>query len=167
MALVSTVDYPNKKIYLGIDSVGVTLDTLDIYREVRALRVSTEAHRKFRPMIVGGGNIQKTATTYTAPYCQLLYGCEIIPYDATQTLTIVRDTFSDDGRAGAQCFDTTGFTNVVTLVEAIDKVEVREVVTGGGGGSTAEDIWNYSIGGKMARSRLTDADDNAELAAIK
>jgi hypothetical protein len=167
MPLVSSVDYPNKKIYLGIDSVGVSLDTLDVYREIRTLRVSTESHRKFKPMIIGGGNIQKTATTYTAPYCQLLYGCEIIPYDATQTLTITRDTFSDDGRSGAQCFDTTGFTNVVTMVEAVDKVEVREVVTGGGGGSTAADIWSYSIDGKEAQDRLKTAEKKAKLSASK
>jgi hypothetical protein len=143
MPLVSSVDYVTKKIYLGIDSVGVTLDTLDIYREVRALRVSTEAHRAFLPMIIGGGNVQKTATTYTQPYCQLLYGCEIIPYDDTQTLTIIRDTFSDDGRAGAQCFNTSGFSNIVNFVEAVDKVEVREVVTGGGGSLTADQVWTY------------------------
>ena len=139
MALVSSIDYPNKKIYLGILSVGISLDTLDIYKEIRALRASTEGDRRYYPMIIAGGNIQKTATAYTSPYVQLLFGCEIIPYDATQTLTLVRDTFSDDGRAGAQVFNTTGFANVITLVEAVEKVEVREVATGGVSGPTAEE----------------------------
>lgn len=138
--LVASVDYPNKKIYLGIDSVGISLDTLDVYREVRERRRLTEADRRYDPMIIAGGNIPKTVTTYTSPYVQLLYGCEIIPYDATQTLTLIRDTFSDDGRAGAQCYSTVGFANVVTLVEAVEKVEVREVTVGGGGGG--DSVWS-------------------------
>lgn len=133
MALVSSVDYPNKKIYLGILSVGISLDMMDVYREVRALRASTEGDRRYYPMIIGGGNIQKTATTYTSPYVQLLFGCEIIPYDQTQTLTLVRDTFSDDGRAGGECFNTVGFTSFITIVEAVEKVEVREIAIGGDG----------------------------------
>ena len=42
-----------------------------------------------------------------------------------------------------------------------------EVDTGGGGGSSAADIWAYSISGKEARYRLRDAEDNSELASIK
>lgn len=70
---VASVDYPNKRIYLSAATVGVPLDTLDVYRDVRALRRVTEAHRAYRPMIVAGGNIQKTPTTYTAPYVRMLY----------------------------------------------------------------------------------------------
>lgn len=153
--LVASVDYPNKKIYLGIASVGVDLDTLDIYKEVRALRVENEEHRKFKPMIVAGGNLQKTETTATARYVQLLYGCSIVPYDATQTLTIIRDTFSDDGRAGAQCFDTTGFTHVVNFDYDFDKIEVVRVATSGNE-YTLDQIANASADAVMSRDVLTE-----------
>lgn len=131
MALIQSIDYLTKRIYLSIDSVGITLDTMDIYREVRTLRAINENDRKFDPMIVAGGNIQKTASKFTQPYVQLLYGCEIIPYDSDQVLTLVRDTFSDDGREQAQCFNLTGLSSTVVIVEAVEKVEVREVTVGG------------------------------------
>ena len=130
MPLVLTVDYETKKIYLGPDSAGIELDTMDIYREVRARRRLNEADRRWRPMIISGGNIVKNEVSNTLPYVQLLHGCEIIPWDVTQTLTLIRDTFTDDGRAGAEVFNTTGFTNVVTLVEAVDKEEIVKVSVG-------------------------------------
>lgn len=131
MPLVSSVDYPNKRIYLWPDSVGVLLDTMDVYREVRHLRNTNLSHMKFDRMIVWGGNIQKTATTYTQPYVQLLNGCHIIPYPADQILTLIRDTFSDDGRSGSWCFDRTSIAENIDIVVAVDKVEVREIVTWG------------------------------------
>lgn len=173
MALVSSVDYVARKIYLGIASVGVTLDALDIYREVVELRrLDTQVpypHRSFQPMIVQGGNIQKTSTAYTSPYVQLLYGCEIIPYDALQTLTLVRDTFSDDGRAGAACFNTAGFSHVVNFIEAVEKVEVREVLTGGSVAPTVQEIriemdtnstkLDVAVGTRLAADDYNEYDD--------
>lgn len=140
MTTVASVDYPNKRIYLSAATVGVPLDTLDVYRDVRALRRVTEAHRAYRPMIVAGGNIQKTPTTYTAPYVQLLYGCYIVPYNAPHSLLVIRDTFSDDGRAGVACFDRSSVSAEVDIDFAVDKVEVRTVNTAGGSGPSASEI---------------------------
>lgn len=140
MPLVGSVDYINKKIFLSINTVGISLDMMDIYREVRALRRTNEADRKFDPMIIADGNVPKTITTFTQPYVQLLFGCEIIPWDATQVLTSIRDTFTDDGRVDGEVFNTTGFVNVVTIVIDVEKVEVREIATGGGG-ATADKVY--------------------------
>lgn len=138
MATVASVDYVNRRIYLSADTVGVPLDTLDVYRDVRALRRVTEAHRRFKPMIVAGGNIGKTATTYTAPYVQLLYGCRIVPFDVAHSLLVIRDTFSDDGQAGVGCFDRSTVASEVDIDFSVDKVEVRTIdVSGGGGGGSA------------------------------
>jgi len=130
---VASVDYEARRVYLDASTVGVDLDTLDIYRDVRELRRTTEAHRRFRPMVVAGGNIQKTLTTFTQPYVLLLYGCRIVPYDTSQLLRVVRETFSDDGFAGRDCFDRTPLTPTVRvdIDYAVDKVEVRVVTTGG------------------------------------
>jgi hypothetical protein len=135
MPVVSTVNYITKRIYLHADTVGVNLDTMDIYKEVRELRAADTQtptpHRSFKPMIIQGGNIQKTPTTKTAKYVQLLYGCRIIPFDIDQLLKVTRDTFTDDGFEGRDCFDRAGLTNQVDIDYAVDKVEVVEVNTGG------------------------------------
>lgn len=142
MPLVAAVDYTAKRIYLSAESVGVSLDTLDVYREVRALRRTAEAHRAHRPMIIGGGGVRKTAATFTQQYVQLLYGCRIVPYDAPQVLTLVRETFTDDDLVGAACFDRSGLTSIVNIDVQVSPVEVREVATGGGS-LTAAQVWAY------------------------
>jgi hypothetical protein len=156
MSTVASVDYIAKRIYLSADTVGVPLDTTDVYRDVRALRRLTEAHRKFKPMIVGGGNIQKTATSFTQPYVVLLYGCSLVPYNTAQSLVVIRDTFADDGRAGVACFDRSTVTAEVDIDIQVAPVEVREVVTGGGGGSslTAAQVWNYILDNGQTAAEL-------------
>jgi hypothetical protein len=127
-----------------------------VYRDVRALRRLTEAHRKFKPMIVGGGNIQKTATSFTQPYVVLLYGCSLVPYNTAQSLVVIRDTFADDGRAGVACFDRSTVPAEVDIDIQVAPVEVREVVTGGGGGSslTAAQVWNYILDNGQTAAEL-------------
>ena len=131
MSTVASVDYPNKRIYLSLLTVGQPLDTTQVYRDVRALRKTTEAHRAFNPMIVAGGNISKTAATRTQPYVQLLFGCRIVPYDQNQELLVIRETFSDDGFSGVDCFDRTGLVNQVDINYQVSPVEVRIISTGG------------------------------------
>lgn len=134
MSLVASVNYVTRRIYLSADSVGVDLDTLDVYREVRALRRTTEAHRAYKPIIEAGGNIPKiTGVSFTPAYARLLYGCRIIPYNASHAIRLVRDTFTDDGFAGRDCFDRTPLSPgvVVDIDVDIKEVEIRIVSTGG------------------------------------
>lgn len=133
MAVVASVDYVARRIYLDASTANSNLDTLDVYREVRALRKTTEAHRKFKPIIVAGGNIPKIpGVSYTPAYTQLLYGCRIVPYSgSSHKLRLVRDTFTDDGFAGRDCFDRTSLTVEVDIDVDIAEVEIRQVVVGG------------------------------------
>jgi hypothetical protein len=136
MALVASVDYPNRRIYLSAASAvsGTVLDTLDIYREVVALRKSTPAHRRYLPVIGAIGNEPKiTGSTYTAAAAKLLRGCRIVPYNASHNITLVRDTYTDDGVAGPDVFDLSPLSVGVeiNLVIAFDKYEIREIATGG------------------------------------
>lgn len=137
---VASVDYTNKRIYLDSSTVSSDLDTLDVYREVRELRRTNEEHRKFKPMIVSGGNIQKTVTAYTQPYVQLLYGCRLVPYNTSHALRVVRETFTDDGFDGRDCFDRSSLSASVEvdIDYEVDKVEVRIVQTGGSALTTEE-----------------------------
>ena len=143
MPVVSTVDYISKRIYLHANTVGVDFDTMDVYKEVRALRsADTQTpypHRNFKPMIIQGGNIQKTPTTKTAKYVQLLYGCRIVPFDTNQSLRVIRDTFTDDGFAGRDCFDRSSLTNTVDIDIDFPEVEISYVYVGGSS-LTKEDI---------------------------
>jgi len=148
MSTVASVNYVNKRIYLSIQTVGVPLDTMAVYRDVRALRRVTEAHRAFKPMIVAGGNIQKTVSAFTQPYVQLLFGCRIVPYDAPQSLVVIRDTFTDDGQSGVGCFDRSATASEIDIDYQVSPVEVREVATGGGSAPTvaqiANAVWSYT-----------------------
>lgn len=153
MPLVASVNYTTRRIYLSSETVNISLDTMDIYKEIRALRVTTESHRSFKPMIIAGGNILKAAGNYTQPYVQLLYGCRIVPYDANQVLTVIRDTFTDDGQSGAGCFDRSTIISNVDIDMAVSPVEVREVIVGGGIAPTAEQnaaaVWSHPFVKKL------------------
>lgn len=134
MPLVASIDYAAKRIYLSASTMDADLDTLEIYREVRALRRTTEAHRAYKPIIVAGGNITKiTGSRYTPIYVQLLFGCRIVPYNSSHTIRLVRDTFTDSGTAGRDCFDRATLSPSVDVDIDVDfpEVEVRIVTVGG------------------------------------
>ena len=142
MAKVDNVDYIAKRIYLSSETVSRDLDTLDVYREVRALRRTNSDHRKFRRMIVAGGNISKTATTATEAYVQLLDGCRIVPFDTSHELKLIRETFTDDNFSGRDCFDRSSLsqTTAVDIDVDIKEVEIREVNTGSVGSEDLTEI---------------------------
>ena len=132
--LVASVDYPNQRIYLDIGSANIRLDTLDVFREVRTLRATTEDHRRFPPIIFSGGNVQKTADTATAKFVKLTAGTMIVPYDGDHTITLTRDTFTEDNISGTDVFDLTLLSpsTSVQIKEDIPQVEVITVSTGSG-----------------------------------
>lgn len=139
MPTVRLVDYEAKRIYLSVDTLGVPLDLLDVYRDVRALRAGTPEHRQYRPLIEAGGNVRKTATTFTQPYVRLLNGAAIVPFPAAQQLRVIREVFSDDGRYGVDCFDRSTVSGLVDIDidMQINPVEVREInVSGAAAGLT-------------------------------
>jgi hypothetical protein len=152
MPLVASVDYVAKRIYLSADTVGATIDTIDVYKEVRALRRTTEAHRAFKPLIIAGGNVEKLVGISATPsYVQLLYGCRLVPYNASHSLKLSRDTFTDDGLAGRDCFDRTSLSPSVAVDIDVDimEVEIRYLSEGGGSAPTAlevaDAVWNKQV----------------------
>jgi hypothetical protein len=152
MTLVASVNYTTKRIYLSAATVGTSIDTLDIYREVRALRRTTDVHQQFRPMIVAGGNVTKvTGVSSTPSYVQLLYGCRIVPYNTSHSLKVIRDTFTDDGFAGRDCFDRTPLSPTVAVDIDVDFPEIENrFISGGGSAPTAAQnataVWTYLLG---------------------
>ena len=143
MPVIASVDYVNKRIFLSAETVDNDLDTLDVYREVRELRVISDAHKKFKPMIIAGGNIPKiTGASFTPAYVQLLHGCRIVPYNVTHSLRLIRDTFTDDGFAGRGCFDRSPLSDTVEVDIDVDfpEIEIRKVIVGGSTGPSAVEI---------------------------
>ena len=63
-------------------------------------------------------------------------------YDVTHQLRLVRDTFTDDGLAGRDCFDRTPLSVSVEVDIDVDfpEIEIREVTTSGSTGPTAIEI---------------------------
>jgi hypothetical protein len=135
MPVVAAVDYVQKRIYLSVDTVNADLDTLDVYRECRERRRLNEGDRRFSPMIEAGGNIPKiTGVSATPAYARLLGGARIVPYDSTHRLRVIRDTFTDDGFAGRDCFDRSGLTAGVEVDIDVDfpEIEIRFIASGSG-----------------------------------
>ena len=134
MTVASVAYGVTPRIYFDETAVGAqNFDTLNVYKGVRALRRTTAEHQKYRPVIVAGGNVAKTEEKSTQPYVQLLHGCRMVPHDTSQSLRVIRDTFTDDGFEGRDCFDRTGLSpaTVVDIDFDVDKVEIRTVATGG------------------------------------
>lgn len=134
MALVSSVDYVLKRIYLSSETVDTELDTLLVYKEVRALRRLNEDHRKFYPIIIGGGNVTKIPNVSATPaYVQLLHGCRIVPFKTmSHSLKLIRDTFTDDFKAGIECFDRTEVSETVAVDIDVDFPEIEIKYLAGG-----------------------------------
>ena len=164
MALVASVDYTAKRIYLSALTANADLDTLAVYREVRALRRTTAAHRLFKPMLEAGGNLEKIAgVSYTPAYVRLLNGCRMVPFNGSHSLRVVRDTFTDDGLAGRDCFDRTplGASVVVDIDVDFPEIEIREVTVSGSTGPSAESISAMTTAAVLAALNATTIPVNA------
>jgi hypothetical protein len=136
MSTVDHVDYAANppRIYLDASTVGSNLDTIQVYRDVRALRRTTADHQKFKPIIVAGGNLEKIpGVAYTPRYVVLLDGCRLVPFNVSHSLKLIRDTFTDDGFAGRDCFDRTSLSASTAVNIDVDfpEIEIRQVVVGG------------------------------------
>jgi hypothetical protein len=106
MALIDHIDGVNRDIYLSADTVGVALNPIDVYKEMRALRASDESLRKFPLFLAAKGHDPKGGGKFTERYVVENSGTRIIPYGGTShTLTVVGTIITDDGQEGIACFD--------------------------------------------------------------
>ena len=110
MALIASIDGFNRDIYLSIDTVGVDLNPIDVYKEMRTLRKNDETLRGYDVFLSAHGNDFKGGGKYTERYVKELLGTRIIPYDVTQILTIIGTIITDDGQEGVACFDRSPLT---------------------------------------------------------
>jgi hypothetical protein len=60
----------------------------------------------------------------------------LVPYNTSHSLKVVRETFTDDGYAGRDCFDRSSLspTVEVDIDYDVEKVEIRMIQSDGGSG---------------------------------
>ena len=132
MALIDWIDGPNRRIYLSIDSVGASFNPVDIYKEMRALRRTDEALRKYDVFLGAAGNDPKGGGKFTERYTICLNGTRIVPYDVTHQLEITGTIITDDGQEGIQCFDRGPLTSTSRVDIAYIPPQVEVITLGGG-----------------------------------
>jgi len=126
MALISSIDPVNRDIFLSIDTVGASINPIDIYKEMRALRKSDENLRPFDVFLSGFGNVAKGGGKFTERYVVQNSGTRIIPYDVSHELTVIGTIITDDGQEGVACFDRSPLspTTIVDINYVPPQVEV-------------------------------------------
>lgn len=141
MPLIATEDYPNRRIYLSIDSVGVDVLPVALYTEHRQRRrLNANGERLFSPMISAFGNEQIGSNKFTPRFTNLASGVKIIPYDTTHNLLIRGSLISTEDRLeGRDLFDRASLLSIVDVDYQPPQVEILTVNTGSGFTATQDD----------------------------
>ena len=181
MPVIDHIDGPNRDIYLHADTVGGSVHPIDIYKEMRALRRTDEALRKFDVFLTARGNDSKGGGKFTERYVICNGGTRIIPYDVSHTLTVTGTIITDDGQEGISCFDRSpnAPTTVVDINYVPPQVEIITVNTGSGVSAQdvldiADQVWREARAdhqtpgstGEALNNNATQADIAAVIAEI-
>lgn len=159
MALIDHIDGPNRDIYLSAETVGASINPIDIYKEMRTLRRTDESLRVYLLFLSAKGNDSKGGGKFTERYVVCLNGTRIIPYNVSHTLTVTGTIITDDGQEGISCFDRSPLsgTTRVDINYVPPQVEVITVSSGSGlsteehnklmgipaATATASAVWSY------------------------
>lgn len=159
MPLISHEDYPNRRIYLSIDSVGVNVHPIEIYREHRARRqANANGEQNFLPLVFASGNEQIGPAKFTPRFTDLASGVKLVPYDTTHSLLIRGALISKaDSLEGRDLFDRSSLLSSVDIDYQPPQVEIITVSTGSGL-STEQDSKLSSI--NTLATRLTSMLEN-------
>lgn len=159
MPVIDHIDGINRDIYLSADTVGETIYPIDIYKEMRTLRLSDESLRVFSVFLEAKGNEPKGSGKYTERYVVCKNGTRIIPYNISHSLTVAGTIITDDEQEGISCFDRTPLSEstVVDINYTPPQVEIITVSSGSGlsteereklmnipsATTNAEAVWSY------------------------
>jgi hypothetical protein len=134
MPLIASEDYSNKRIYLSIDSVGVNIFPIELYKEHRERRrLNASGERKFLPMVSAFGNEQIGTSKFTPRFTNLASGVKIVPYDTSHSLLIRGSLVSTkDSLEGRDLFDRTSLVANVDVDYQPPQVEIITVNSGSG-----------------------------------
>jgi hypothetical protein len=132
MTLIASIDGPNRLIYLHADTVGATVNPIDIYKEMRAMRRADEVLRQYDRFLDAAGNVSKGGGKFTERYVIAQSGTKIVPFNTDHELTINGTIITDDGQEGIACFDRSPLsgTTIVDINYVPPQVEVIRVGSG-------------------------------------
>ena len=152
MTIISRIDGTTspRRVYLHLDTVGTTLNPIDIYKEMRNLRSSDETLRKFDLFMMASGNVPKGGGKFTERYITLL-NTRIVPFDRSHVLTINGTLITDDGLEGILAFDKTVLSSTTSVDIAYVPPQVEIVTVNVGSAVTAQDKIDIA---KAVRSEL-------------
>lgn len=134
MTLIASIDGDTRRVFLHADTVGASVHPIDIYKEMRSLRRSSEVLRNYDLFMKASGNEAKGGGKFTERFVTLLLGTRIVPFDTSHELTITGTLITDDGTEGIAAFDRSSLspTTVVDINYVPPQVEVITVTTGSG-----------------------------------
>ena len=158
MAVIDTIDGPNRLIYLHADTQDAEVHPIDIYKEMRTFRRTDEDLRKFDVYLSASGNVSKGGGKFTPRLVTCLNGTRIVPYDATHEITITGEIITDEGTSGIDCFDKTPLSTgtEIDINYVPQQVEIIEVSVGSAvtpqdvidiAEASAVDVWTYDLSG--------------------
>lgn len=133
-------DGPTKVITLS--SGTVTLDVADLYSRYKDWVLAGNAQYLQAFNTVGGETINVSEGTKVPLYAFLINGWKIKPQEANHTLNVTNGILLVDG-GGDPFNNTTG--SFVVRINYQQPVQAITVATGGGGGATAAQVWQYAI----------------------
>ena len=133
MTLIASIDGAARRVYLHADTVGADVHPIDIYKEMRTLRKTTEALRNYDLFMKASGNEPKGGGTFTERFVTLLLGTRLVPFDTSHELTITGTLITDEGTSGIAAFDraTLSPTTVVDINYVPPQVEVVVITSSG------------------------------------
>ena len=143
MAQVDSVDFPNKRIYLHVDTVTQGFDPIAMHFEINAIIADNIGNgQNFGLVSDALGNEPEGGGVFSEPKTRLFPGWRYVPYPTPHLLLILRKIFNPDealsNRALADRDDPVLDGIEVDIDVAYSPVEIREVQVGGGGGLTPE-----------------------------
>lgn len=132
MAQIASIDFGLERIYLHLDTVTNGFDTMLAYFEVNALIIANAAYQQYISPLSAEGNIPKGGGKFTPRYVLMQTGWRFVPYSlVAHGLSILVEPVSAEGLSGRATFDRNGVVVNIDIDEAYEKIEIREVNTGG------------------------------------
>ena len=127
MVQIASVDWPNKRFFLHIDTVTNGFDPWEAFTEVRLLQQSNANDEQgFKLWIQRQGKIPKGGGRFTERYVTIDAGWRGIPVNSNHNLDVLVEMVHAEELSIADQFDRSGLTETVNIDPVFDQVEIIE-----------------------------------------
>lgn len=133
--MVSQISFPLKRIYLHFDTVTQGFNAIDAHFEIsEIIAANANGEQNYIHPSSYEGNFPKGDGSFTPSYVIYASGWRLVPYDqVSHEVKLPVEMLSYDGIKDRQLFDrsTVSPTVFIDITPTYEKVEIREVATGG------------------------------------